>query len=117
MNDMSGRAAVSEARWQGQEHDDFEGGGYMSERRKRRARLPRDSGWAARLNDVVARANKASVFAPQTPEGETRTSLFVHPDDIDHAPRTETWVGLRQIQPRARCAEALFEAENRLKLV
>lgn len=105
MNDMSGRPDVFEAGSQGQEHDGFEGGRHMSERRKRRARLPRDSGWAARLNEVVARAQKASVFAPQTREGETRTSLFVHPEDIDHAPRTETWVGLRQIQPRARRPE------------
>ncbi|WP_108484041.1 exopolysaccharide biosynthesis protein [Oceaniglobus ichthyenteri] len=100
MNEMSSKPDPLDSLFAPEDWEDYEGDRIMGATRKSRARLPRDSGWALRLNEVVARANK-SVFTP-APSPDGRKTLFAAEGDIDTAPRAETWAGLRVIQPRAR---------------
>jgi len=100
MNDMSSRPDPLDELFGAVEWEVLDDDRAMSEHRKPRGRLSRDSDWAQRLNDVVGRVGK-SVFTPGNVPAHRKT-LFADAVAIDHAPRAETWVGLRVIQPRAR---------------
>jgi Mrp family chromosome partitioning ATPase len=74
----------------------------MADDRKSRERLKKDSDWVRRLNDVVEKSARASVFA--APRREAAPLARPRPQTIEHAGTGEGdgWDGLGQIRPRAR---------------
>ncbi|WP_226780968.1 CpsD/CapB family tyrosine-protein kinase [Oceaniglobus trochenteri] len=99
MNKVSNPPDPLDGLFDPEDWDDHAGGRHMNQSRKPRARLKRDSGWAQRLNEVVARAETSVFTPPRDREGE---GLFAGGTAVDHPRTSETWVGLRVIQPRAR---------------
>jgi len=101
MNDMSSMPDPLDGLYEAEAWEDFDGMRPMSDQRKARGRLPRDSDWALRLRAIVSRSD-ASVFSPAA-AAMPRTNLFAAPGGSAAAPaRAETWSGLQMIQPRAR---------------
>lgn len=111
MNDLSPRPAAEPELFGPDDWEDdwepVENGTAMEHSRKPpRQRLSRDSSWARRLQEVVARAN-TTAFTPAAQDRQARRGLFGDLDptgDAGAAERPETWGNLRVIQPRARKA-------------
>ncbi|WP_145953368.1 CpsD/CapB family tyrosine-protein kinase [Oceaniglobus indicus] len=76
----------------------------MADDRKSRERLKKDSDWVQRLNHVVEKSSRVSVFR-RPPDDEARVAHPRTPMTVQHhplQPQVESWASLGEIRPRAR---------------